>query len=427
MSLKTNIDNISDKDREKINTELKIVIPSESNIRPDKVIQPYDLIDNYIYVPFSYATNELKIKRPDRKNFPIMNLKFKGELRDEQKIVKKEALDYLTKTGCVILSLYTGAGKTALSINLACNIKLKVLVIVNKIVLMKQWEESIIKFCPEAIIQRLTPQSKIKDSDFYIMNAINVEKMGKTFYKDIACVIVDEAHLIMAETLVRSLKYICPRYLIGLSATPYRNDGLNGLLDFYFGKNKIIREMKRDHIIYRVYTDIKIDMELADNGRVNWGAVLKSQSENKERNELIVRIIQHFKERNFLVLCKRVEQANYLVKRLKEICEYVDNLIGSKQEFDKDARILVGIHQKISVGFDHPKLDTLLLATDLDSYFIQSLGRVFRRQDTIPIVFDLVDKNAILVKHYKNRKEVYTKVGGKIKDFNKEFSEFFTI
>ena len=425
MSLKTNIDSISDKNREKINNELKIVIPSESNIRPDKVIQPYDLISDCIYVPFSYGANELKITRPDRKNFPAMNLKFKGELRDEQKIVKKEGLDYLTKTGCVILSLYTGAGKTALSINLACNIKLKTLVIVNKIVLMKQWEESILKFCPEALIQRLTPQSKIKESDFYIMNAINVEKMGKTFYKDIGCVIVDEAHLIMAETLVRSLKYICPRYLIGLSATPYRNDGLNGLLDFYFGKNKIIREMNREHIIYRVYTDIKIEMELADNGRVNWGAVLKSQSEDEERNELIVKIIIHFKERNFLVLCKRVEQANYLFKRLKENGEYVDNLIGSKQEFDKEARILVGIHQKISVGFDHPKLDTLLLATDLDSYFIQSLGRVFRRQDTIPVVFDLVDKNAILVKHYKNRKEVYTKVGGKIKDFNKEFPEFF--
>jgi superfamily II DNA or RNA helicase len=425
MSLKINIENISNKNREKINDELKIVIPSESNIRPDKIIQPYDLIGDHVYVPFSYGANELKISRPDRKNFPAMNLKFKGELRDEQKIVKKEALDYLTKTGCVILSLYTGAGKTALSINLASNIKLKTLVIVNKIVLMKQWEESILKFCPEALIQRLTPQSKIKESDFYIMNAINVEKMGKTFYKDIGCVIVDEAHLIMAETLVRSLKYICPRYLIGLSATPYRNDGLNGLLDFYFGKNKIIREMNREHIIYRVYTDIKIEMKLADNGRVNWGAVLKSQSEDEERNELIVKIIIHFKERNFLVLCKRVEQANYLFKRLKENGEYVDNLIGSKQEFDKEARILVGIHQKISVGFDHPKLDTLLLATDLDSYFIQSLGRVFRRQDTIPIVFDLVDKNAILVKHYKNRKEVYTKVGGKIKDFNKEFPEFF--
>ena len=425
MSLKINIENISNKNREKINDELKIVIPSESNIRPDKIIQPYDLIGDHVYIPFSYGANELKITRPDRKNFPAMNLKFKGELRDEQKNVKKEALDYLTKTGCVILSLYTGAGKTALSINLASNIKLKTLVIVNKIVLMKQWEESILKFCPEALIQRLTPQSKIKESDFYIMNAINVEKMGKTFYKDIGCVIVDEAHLIMAETLVRSLKYICPRYLIGLSATPYRNDGLNGLLDFYFGKNKIIREMNREHIIYRVYTDIKIEMELADNGRVNWGAVLKSQSEDEERNELIVKIIIHFTERNFLVLCKRVEQANYLFKRLKENGEYVDNLIGSKQEFDKEARILVGIHQKISVGFDHPKLDTLLLATDLDSYFIQSLGRVFRRQDTIPIVFDLVDKNAILVKHYKNRKEVYTKVGGKIKDFNKEFPEFF--
>jgi superfamily II DNA or RNA helicase len=426
MSLKINVNKISDENIEKINEELKIVIPSNSNIYPDKVIQPYDLVNDNIYLPFSFSVTELNLERPDRKNFPSMHLKFEGELRDEQKIIKSEAMEYIEKTGSIIISLYTGGGKTAAAINIAVrNIKLKTLIIVNKIVLIKQWEESILKFCPEAIVQKLTPKSTMKDADFYIMNAMNIEKMGKSFFKCVGLCIVDECHLIVAETLVKSFKYIYPRYLIGLSATPYRNDGLNELLDFYFGKNKIVREMNRKHIVYKVSTGIVIPNEKTEQGRVNWGAVLKYQSESVERNELIIKIIKHFDDRNFLILCKRVEQANYIFKQLQKHGESVDNLIGSKQIFDKDVRILVGIHQKISVGFDHPKLDTLLLATDLDAYFIQSLGRIFRKQDTVPMVFDLVDSNGILIKHYKNREGVYKEVGGNILNFNLRFPDFF--
>lgn len=426
MSLKTKLNKLSNKVRDKINDELLLVLKNDSKMLPDKEIQPFDIVNDEIYLPFYYAINELNFDRPERKNFPSMNVKFEGVLRDEQIIVKKEALEKLTNKGSVILSLHTGFGKTILAINLACNIKLKTLVIVNKIVLVKQWEESILKFCPTALVQKLTPKSKIKESDFYIMNAMNIEKMGRKFFQNIGLVICDEAHLLVAETLSRSLQYLTPRYLIGLSATPYRLDGLNKLLDLYFGEDKIIRDMNREHIIYRVNTGLEIEMELVEStGKVNWGAVLKSQSENEERNELIVKIIREFKDRNFLVLCKRVEQATYLYSKLKDEGEHVDNLIGSKQEFDTNCRVLVGIHQKVGTGFDWAKADALLLATDLDAYFIQSLGRVFRRRDTIPIVFDLVDKNFILLKHFKNRSEVYEKVGGKIVSFNRKYPEFF--
>ena len=426
MSLKTKINKLSNEDREKINDELLLVLKNDSRMLPDKEIQPFDIVNDDIYLPFYYGSNELNISRPERKNFPSMNIKFEGELRDEQIVVKKDALKKLTDKGCTILSLHTGFGKTILAINLACNIKLKTLVIVNKIVLIKQWEDSILKFCPTALVQKLTTKTKLKDSDFYIMNAMNIEKMGRNFFQSIGLVICDEAHMLVAETLSRSLQYLTPRYLIGLSATPYRLDGLNKLLDLYFGEDKIVRDMNREHIIYRVNTGIEIEMEILEStGKVNWGAVLKSQSDNQERNELIIRIIREFKDRNFLVLCKRVEQATYLFNKLKEVDEHVDNLIGSKQEFDTDCRILVGIHQKVGTGFDWAKADALLLATSLKSYFIQSLGRVFRRRDTTPIVFDLVDNNFILLKHFKSRAEVYKNVGGKIVSFNRKYPEFF--
>jgi superfamily II DNA or RNA helicase len=120
-----------------------------------------------------------------------------------------------------VLGDFTVTHNTAISINIACQIKLKTLVIVNKIILMKQWEESILKFCPTAAVQRLTPKSELlEDIDFYIINAINVSKRGKNLFRNIRTCIVDECHLIMAETLSKSLNYVQPRYLIGLSATP---------------------------------------------------------------------------------------------------------------------------------------------------------------------------------------------------------------
>ena len=425
MSLKINIDNFTNDTINKIDIDLRFKIPSNSNFIPDKIVQTYDLIDNDIYIPFSYGISEFNFERPKRDLYPSMNVKFQGELREEQKIVKKEALQYLNKTGCIILSCNVGFGKTALAINMSCNIKLKTLIIVNKIVLMKQWEESILKFCPDALVQKLTTKSKLKDCDFYIMNAINVAKMGRDFFKSIGNLLLDECHLLATDCLSTSLQYITPRYLIALSATPYRFDDYNKLISLYFGKNQIIREMKRDHIVYKINTGIKIELEKDETTqRINWGKVLKEQSSNEERNQLIIKIIQHFKDRIFMVLCKRVEQANYLLKKLQDLGENVDGLIGSKQEFDDKCRILISIQQKTGTGFDWPKADTMLLATDTSSYFIQNLGRVFRKKDTIPIIFDLIDDNFILLNHFKERAKVYNEVGGKIVSFNKKFPDF---
>lgn len=363
----------------------------------------------------------------ERKKAHIRN-QIKDALVNGFKVVPIEEEDYygfeIDGNRRFLLGDFTVTHNTILSTNLASTIKLKTLIIVNKIVLINQWQKSIETFCPDAKIQKLVTKSKLQDCDFYIMNAINVKKMGQTFFKDIGTVICDEIHLLMAESLSKSLHFISPRYLIGLSATPYRPDGLDILLELYFGNNKIIRKMNRKHIIFQVNTGFVPKVELTSNGKVNWGVILKSQSEDEKRNDLIVKIIKEFPKRNFLVLTKRVEQANILVSKLKEIDENVTSLIGKEQKYDEEARILVAISQKCSTGFDNPKMDTLILCSDVEQYFIQSLGRIFRKQESSPIVFDLLDNNPILLKHFKTRKEVYKENGGIVKDFFKEFPEF---
>ena len=424
MSIILNIDDLSNDEREKINNDMTIKIENKMSFIPPRSFFLPEILNDTIYLPFAYSVNVLHKQRRNRKDFPEMIINFTGSLRDEQKIVKKESIEHINKTGSVIISARTGFGKSILGLNIAYTIKLKTLIIVNKIILINQWKESIDRFCPDATVQKVVTKSKLQDCDFYIMNAINVKKMGSTFFKDIGLCICDEIHLLMAESLAKCLHFISPRYLIGLSATPYRTDGLDILLELYFGKNKIIRKMNRKHIIFQVNTGFVPKVELTANGKINWGVILKSQSEDEKRNCLIVKIIKEFPKRNFLVLTKRVEQANILVSKLKEIDEYVTSLIGKEQEFDKEARILVAISQKCSTGFDHPKMDTLILCSDVEQYFIQSLGRIFRKEESSPIVFDLLDNNPILLRHFRTRKEVYKENGGIVKDFFKEFPEF---
>ena len=53
----------------------------------------------------------------------------------------------------------------------------------------------------------------------------------------------------------------------------------------------------------------------------------------------------------------------------------------------------------------------------MEEYFIQYLARVMRTEEVEPIVFDLVDNHKGLKKHFSQRKKVYLKAGGTIKNY----------
>lgn len=424
MSLSIHIDSLSDEVREMIANDLTVSpeVPKKGKKIYTTRVQPIELFEvcnNYVVVPFAYGVTTLKLKRPRVEDYDkLVSTTFMGQLRDSQKTIKDEAITNLNRYGSAIISCYPGFGKTITSIYISAKIGLKTLIIVNRIVLMNQWKEAISKFLPEANICLLSPQKKCDmNADFLIINAINVGKFGSHSFSKIGTVIVDEAHLIMSSVLSQSLRYLFPKYLIGLSATPYRNDGLNVLLDLYFTEHKIVRKLYHPHIVYKIETGFTPEVEYDRNGTVNWGKIIETQSMNSERNDLIIKLVKKHGDRNILILTKRVEQANILYQRLKESGESVDTFIESKTQFDKESRVLIGTTSKVGVGFDHDKLDALILASDLEEYFVQYLGRVFRRQDITPVIFDLVDNNSILKRHFATRKATYLEAGGKIEKY----------
>ena len=318
-----------------------------------------------------------------------------------------------------LLGDFTVTHNTITSISLFTSCKLKTLVIAHRLVLINQWRDAFERFCPDARVTILDTKTvpDPANTDVWIVNAENILKFDVRVFSRVGFVICDEVHVLVAENVSRVLQHLFPRYLLGLSATPYREDGMNKLFDIYFGEDRIVRAMNHKHIVYKVNTGIKPPMAKGKTGRIDWNSIISAQATNPERNMLTVKILSEFSTRKFLVLVKRIAHGKELVKLLDAHGESVTSMLGTQKKFDKDARILVGTTSKLGVGFDHPDLDALCLAADVEAYFIQYLGRVFRKQDTTPIIIDMVDNNPILEKHFKTRKQTYEGVGGIVKTY----------
>jgi superfamily II DNA or RNA helicase len=356
MSVQIDIDSLSDTQKDSITKDLTIRLEASKyafNQLPT-FMYPYHTDADNVYIPFSYAV-EHGFERRALTDFSVSKIKFKGHLRPEQKKVKSEVIGHLNEHGCSLISAYCGFGKTVLGTYLACKISVKRLIITHRIVLINQWKKAFNTFVPHAGVQIITPKttSLRKDCDVFIMNAINVPKMSIEFFDDIGMVIVDEVHRIVSGTLSKSFLKVRPRYMIALSATPYRKDGFDALINMYFGTWNIFSPLNRKHLVYKVQTSFKPEDVPAKNGRTDWSKLINSQSANQQRNEMIIRIAMSFPDRVFLIVCKRVEQARYIFDRLQEENEAVASLIGSEQEFIPGSRILVGSIQKIAEGFDH--------------------------------------------------------------------------
>ena len=410
---------------QQMDIDLHISVPIESKSVKNyktKIIEltPYRIMNNLVFIPMSYGIKKYNFK-PMKHNTSSINYEFIGTLRPEQKIVRNEAIDILNKQNSVVISTHVGFGKSILATYFMSKIQMKTLIIVNRLVLINQWVEVLHKFIKDPKISIMKPNQIIDwDNDFFIVNAINIAKFG--YMPEIGLVVVDELHLIVSKVLSNCFQYLTPNYLIGLSATPYRPDGLDVLINLYFGEERIDRQLFKKHHVYVINTNFTPIINKNNNNSIDWNDILNQQSQNEERNDLIINCI--LKENyNFLVLCKRVEHIKYIGNKLRELdeskniniqCLYNESQPNTNVD-ETQKQVIIGTIQKIGTGFDFPCLNALIIAADIEEYFIQYLGRIFRKQhECIPVVFDFVDNNSILQKHFKTRKKTYQKHGGTI-------------
>jgi superfamily II DNA or RNA helicase len=430
MSIEVHVDTVSHTELHALSKDLVVSPIAKRNEKYSKVIKveafKLNIQQRTIIIPLAYSKKIKNLRVVPKPSHVNIDFNFHGELLQRQQEITDETIDLLSKNNTILLSLYTGFGKTIYALWVVSVLKYKTLVLCHRKIIIEQWGESIKKYLPGTTWCILDP--KIKDYSKYnivIANVINIPKFGETMYSDFGTLVIDEIHTVCTEKFSTSLKSLFPKYAIGLSATPDRSDGMDRIIDLYIGTDRIVRKMWRIFNVYKLETGIKPEYTTTADGTMNWNSVLQSLAQNSDRNLLLCNIISYFRHRTILVLVKLIDHAKLLQDLLTNMGIQVSTFMNTDKFVNYTSPVLIATYSKGGVGFDHPGLDMLLLAADVEENFMQYLGRVFRKDTTFPIVVDLVDQLSSCKTHSTSRNSVYKEVGGTVHKFEKVFPNFF--
>lgn len=335
--------------------------------------------------------------------------------RDQQYIIDY-ALTTLLKHHTILLSLYTGFGKTITAIIIAHRLRLKTLILCHISRVKMQWIDAIHKVLGNDVkVQHIEKGNTLnKDADFYICGIIKSKNIDAEQYNGIGTVIVDECHQICTDTFSISLLRIHPRYSIGLSATPNRTDGLHKILRlfFYYNKHQLVhRDIQKQFTVYKVMTGITPTIQYLYNGSLNWSVYFNSLAYNKDRQRIIADILMRNQEYKILVLGQRVDELRAISEIVNDESNQVTELyVRNMKKWNNDVDVLFGTMYKIGVGFDDSSYNQLFIITPF-SKITQYEGRM---RGNNYIVYDFVDAGDTSEALWRKRLAHYTKKGATI-------------
>lgn len=355
---------------------------------------------------------------------------FQGKLQTSVERPQKRAHDLCVKQlqnmGGALLVLPCGFGKTVVSLAIAATLGRKTLVIVAAVELARQWVERVQEFlgCEVGFIQ-----GDVLDVDKPVVVAMLQTLLRRQ--PDLSMFgtcIVDEAHHVAARSFSQVMPLIPCRYILGLSATPNRKDGLKKLLLWTLGP--IAFEAKRDdgdgpNVVRCIVTEGKRAVITYKNGEVGRSKMITLLTRDVTRNSFILHMLQSVLKKNnqrkVLMLSDRRDQVEWLQGKL-ESCGIM--LGGMKQddiEQQKEAQVLLSTYHYCSEGFDLPRLDTLFLLSPR-SDIEQSVGRVLRQHPDKqkPLILDFVDDFSVFEGQAEKRIKYFQKLGCTIKSYTQQ-------
>jgi len=401
------------------NPQVKVLLSLRKPLyNTPRVIKNFEEDENYLKLPRGLIyqiskyldINKVDFKIDDKTYCEeIETKKVLFELRSEQ----QEAIDRMLKKRFSICVAPPGFGKTLLGAKMFEQRACSTLIIVNKNMLLDQWRDRFVEYFDykRADIGFLG-KSKNKLNGKIDVATMQSLKNSPEIINNYSFVIVDECHHIPAVTFEQIVKQFYGKYILGLSATPKRKDGLDPILFQQLGD--ISYEYKKKKTFNNKLEIIRTDfISEAD----NYATLINELCVDETRNGLIIEQIKLHQDRKILILTDRIEHINALEKLLEnEQIDYV-SIHGSMSKKEQSEKIklveskslILATTSYFGEGIDFPHLNTIIFATPISYYgrLIQYLGRIGRgNQECLAIDF-LDNKNAMLNSAYKKRLEGY--------------------
>ncbi len=355
-----------------------------------------------------------------------VDMKFNGSLRPEQLPIEELYLKNAREKGGGIISIKCGGGKTVLSLHIASILSVKTLVVVHKDFLMTQWRDRIMEFLPTARIgkiQQNTVDIENKDIVLAMVQSLSMKEYGEGTFDSFGLAIFDECHHLGAEVFSKSMAKVASKYMLGLSATPKRKDGLSKVFEWYMG-DIVFNQVKKNEDYAEVQLiDCNFDDEKYNKEELNFRKepcmpkMINNICEYIPRTKLIIDLtLKYNKEgRNVLILSDRRGHLKCMYDLLKDYSRgyYVGGMKPDELRESQEKDILLATFSMAAEGMDIPKLDTVILASP-KSDVEQSVGRVFRKKacdrEFHPLIIDLQDNFSMFENQCNKRLVLYRKL-----------------
>jgi superfamily II DNA or RNA helicase len=392
----------------------------------------YKEVDDALYLPKHFGIDQYGVPSESTRDVDCTEAAhwtFGGSLRPAQEAVVNSFLLPTPHDG--ILSLHTGGGKTVCALYIASRLRLPTLVIVHNSFLRDQWEERVRMFLPQARIGRIQGDAcevDGKDVVIAMLQTLSMKDLPIATFKPIGLVVVDECHHIASEVFVQALPKVTSKYMLGLSATPQRKDGLMFVAHWFLGPllytsdtgDKTDSDIKVE--VYEYKNDDPVFNEILYNsqGVMFTTLMVNKLAECENRTQWLVEILKDVldesPQRQLLVLTDRVQHTKDLYAALPPSLQARSAILSQavsaakRTEFCASCTILIATYAMCKEGFDVPTLNTLLMATprpDVD----QIVGRILRVEKSArtvhPLILDVVDPQ--FRRQFQERNGLYKK------------------
>jgi len=359
-----------------------------------------------------------------------------------------------------IIRVATGGGKTLIAALIVANIGKKAIVyVVGKDLLYQihKFFECLFPFANVGIIG----DGKCNIGDINVASvwtvgcALGIQK-GKVLYesdddeakmepakyeqirqmmKDAKVNILDECHVAACQTIQEIAKHINPEYLYGMSASPWRDDGADLLIESLLGQNIVnisASQLIRDGFLVKPVIKFKRVPKMSGLKK-NFQTIYKNYVvENEVRNKMVEDSAVSLVSKGYktLVLYNSVRHGKILHDQIsKQIpCILLSGKDSQKTRLQardslNDNKTGCIIASRIfDIGIDMPFLSGLVVAGSGKSSVraLQRIGRVIRRhffynqriknmdRKRLAAVVDFVDDAAYLKEHAQARRRIYS-------------------
>jgi superfamily II DNA or RNA helicase len=335
--------------------------------------------------------------RDERFGGEPMDLHFAGALRADQ----QAAFAAIVRHDIGVLCAPTAFGKTVTAAALIARRGVNTLVLVHRTELLKQWHERLLAFLGigNEIIGTIgggkaKPTGKI---DVAVVQSLFRQGEVSEIVENYGHVVVDECHHLSAFSFDAILKRTRAKFVLGLTATPFRRDGRQPIIFMQCGPirhtastpagaPKVLEVMPR-HLktwfdstavtgIQEVFRQLAIDADRT----ATISAEIQAAFDEGRKVLVLTERTEHL-EALGAELVRRVPTLFTLHGRMSK--KHRTQLIHDLEALPPDApRVLLSTGKLVGEGFDHPPLDTPVLAMPISwkGTLQQYAGRLHREQ-----------------------------------------------